>query len=293
MQQILDELQQKKKFYTSLCKKSDSFLKKEQPDGGLRVQKCHGTYQYYHVTQKGDTYGHYIKKEAIDIAQKLAQRDYNKHVLKTSQKAISMIDTFLLSFPREEIKNIDTKSIGRRKLITPYVLSDDEFVNKWVHHAYEVKGFGDDKNNRIDENAAEYEDDEICEGKDITNLSSQNAKYYTDKGERVRSKSEVIIANKLNYLGIPYRYEYPIFLRGLGKVFPDFCILNVRTRKEIILEHFGMMDTPEYSNRACNKMNIYARNGYLVGRDILYTFETNFYPLDTKVLEKILKLHCL
>ena len=38
----------------------------------------------------------------------------------------------------------------------------------------------------------------------------------TDRGERVRSKSEKIIADYLFRKGIPYKYEKPLYLKGLG-----------------------------------------------------------------------------
>ena len=40
--------------------------------------------------------------------------------------------------------------------------------------------------------------------------------YYTASGVRVRSKSEVIIADALDHAGVPYRYEYPTSVKGWG-----------------------------------------------------------------------------
>ena len=64
------------------------------------------------------------------------------------------------------------------------------------------------------------------------------------------SKSEIILADLLNRNGIPYRYEYPVHLKGWGKVYPDFTLLDVRKRREIYWEHFGMMDDSEYAEKA-------------------------------------------
>ena len=44
------------------------------------------------------------------------------------------------------------------------------------------------------------------------------------KGEKVRSKSEVNIANMLHEKGIPYRYEEELQLRNGKIVSPDFTI---------------------------------------------------------------------
>ena len=57
---------------------------------------------------------------------------------------------------------------------------------------------------------------------------------FTERGEQVRSKSEKIIADSLYRNGIPYRYEHPVYLRGMGVVHPDFICLHVKKRKEIL-----------------------------------------------------------
>ncbi len=56
--------------------------------------------------------------------------------------------------------------------------------------------------------------------------------FYTHKGERVRSKSEVIIANLLYKYQIPYRYEFPLTIKDFGITYPDFLILNVRKKRK-------------------------------------------------------------
>lgn len=71
-----------------------------------------------------------------------------------------------------------------------------------------------------------------------------------EKGERVRSKSEVIIADMLNRKGISYRYEYPVYLKNVGQIYPDFTVLDAIRRREIYWEHLGMMDDPDYAEMA-------------------------------------------
>ena len=72
-------------------------------------------------------------------------------------------------------------------------------------------------------------------------------KFETPRGERVRSKSEWMIASMLDASGVPYRYEETVGLHELygGAFHPDFTVLNKRTRKEYYWEHFGRMDDPE------------------------------------------------
>ena len=75
-----------------------------------------------------------------------------------------------------------------------------------------------------------------------------------------------MIADKLYMMDIPYKYEYPISLSPYGIIYPDFVVLNVKERKEVIIEHFGMMDNPEYAAGAVQKIDMYIKNGYIPGK---------------------------
>ena len=65
----------------------------------------------------------------------------------------------------------------------------------------------------------------------------EHLKYSTEKGELVRSKSELLIADMYYSLGIPYKYEAGVKLRGGIVRYPDFTLLRVRDRKEFYHEH--------------------------------------------------------
>lgn len=110
----------------------------------------------------------------------------------------------------------------------------------------------------------------------------------TERGERVRSKSEKIIADKLYMLGIPYRYEYPLILEGNIKVYPDFTILKMPERKAVYLEHFGMMDDTDYVTKAIHKLNTYEKNRIYLGVNLFITFETSKKPLNIRALDEII-----
>ena len=110
----------------------------------------------------------------------------------------------------------------------------------------------------------------------------------------MRSKSEVIIADALLRSGVPYCYEVPLKLKRIGEsgnvtFHPDFLCLNVRTRREFYWEHFGMMDDADYKDNAVGKLNLYAENGFLPGRNLIITMESGVESLDTRVVEKMIK----
>jgi hypothetical protein len=69
--------------------------------------------------------------------------------------------------------------------------------------------------------------------------------HRTLSGLRVRSKSEVIIANILTFLGIDFNYEKPLFSKNDPKDFrvPDFTITH--NGKEYYWEHLSALN-PEY-----------------------------------------------
>lgn len=79
--------------------------------------------------------------------------------------------------------------------------------------------------------------------------------YPTAKGDLVRSKSEVIIANLLYYEGLEYEYEAKLHhLSGVIK--PDFTV-KTPSGKYIYWEHLGMLGSEEYDNVWLYKKNIY------------------------------------
>ena len=122
----------------------------------------------------------------------------------------------------------------------------------------------------------------------------ENTGLLTAKGECVRSKSEIIIADVLASLGIPYRYEFPHELKCVEssrcvKVYSDFTCLNVRTRKEFVWEHFGMMDDAEYAQNAVVKIEMYQNSGYFLGDNFIFTMESRDKPLNSQMVQKLAK----
>ncbi|MCA1011752.1 AAA family ATPase [Halobacillus halophilus] len=85
-----------------------------------------------------------------------------------------------------------------------------------------------------------------------------NLIHKTVGGELVRSKSEVIVANILNQLGIEYTYEEP--LRVKGKTYmPDFTIRH--QGRIAYIEHLGMLNIASYKRDWDEKRNNYEKVG--------------------------------
>ena len=218
---------------------------------------------YYLVTDNKKTNGKYIPKSQMKVIKKIAQDNYDEKVYKRLVKEIKLVEEFLANYKNTKTANVYLRmKIERQKLITPLTLQDEDFIEKWQSEEYHHKSF-------------------------VTGAPE----HYTGKNERVRSKSEVIIADTLAQAGIPYKYEKPVLLGDIY-VHPDFCCLNIHTREEIFWEHFGMMDDSTYSQNACQKLHAYQEHGYYLGQNLIITWETSEIPFNKEdarlIVEKYL-----
>lgn len=255
MKNIEKELKKRETLLLKWKKQTETALI-NAPEGSLRLCKHGQTTQYYHRTAPHDVNGTYIPRREKYLAQALAQKDYNQKILVAIEKELKAIYKFFSSNPDMDIERIYySLHPARQKLIAPIYEPDDVYIQKWQSVNYEGKGFKDDV-----------------------------PEFYTSTGIRVRSKSELIIADLLNKEKIPYRYEYPICLNGIGRIYPDFTTLNTEKRKEIIWEHFGMMDDPVYIEKAIQKIALYEQNGFFPGDNLILTYETRKNPINQKLV---------
>lgn len=88
--------------------------------------------------------------------------------------------------------------------------------------------------------------------------------HNTTRGELVRSKSEVIIANLLHAKNIDYEYEQELVLDGVRTdKFPDFTIEDDDTGEVFYWEHLGMLGDRGYKRRWNEKEKWYRDNGII------------------------------
>ncbi len=232
------------------------------PAGKLRVQKRGKTFQYYLRTSGADTEGIYICKKNCDVARKISQYEYDTRIIEVLERELDGINKMLEVCGEENVYSVlSSMHEGKQKLVNPIALSDAAYMEQWKSVEYPQMGF----------------------------TENDNSDYFTSKGERVRSKSEIVIADALTRKGVPYRYEYPVELSGFGTVRPDFTCLNIRSRKEIIWEHFGLMSDYDYSNKNVKKLDRYEMNGYFPGDNLIVTMETESCSLNTKLVDKLIE----
>ena len=82
--------------------------------------------------------------------------------------------------------------------------------------------------------------------------------HRTNRGDLVRSKSEVIIANELLAQGVDrYEYEAPLPLPDGKTRYPDFTVVDDDTGARYYWEHLGLLHNPDYAARWNRKLNAY------------------------------------
>jgi len=86
--------------------------------------------------------------------------------------------------------------------------------------------------------------------------------HRTARGEMVRSKSEVIVADHLASKGIEYAYEEPLTIDGVTK-YPDFTVEDIESGSTFYWEHCGMLHVPTYRRRWEEKLDWYKAHGVL------------------------------
>jgi hypothetical protein len=87
--------------------------------------------------------------------------------------------------------------------------------------------------------------------------------HRTARGERVRSKSEVILADKLHHYGLTYDYECAFVGADGKRRWPDFTIEDAGSGVKVLWEHLGMLSVPGYRESWERKRTWYAANGVL------------------------------
>ena len=257
------EIESRIKFLETSLRKTEDELERIKilvPDGTkLRSIKYGSEYQYFMRKDGLGSNGEYIKKRDRKTAEVLAQIEYDEKLSAILKKNMSDLVKHKSALTEDPFATaLNKMALGKRILVKPFYVSDEEFIMNWKNQTYEGVPFKDDY-----------------------------PEFYTRQGLRVRSKSEVIIADILDELSIPFLYEKPLQLKS-GTTHPDFTLLNLRERRERIWEHFGMMDDADYRNNAFNKIRNYESSGFYQHDSLIWTFETGKHPLNTKEIRRMI-----
>lgn len=232
------------------------------PEGSLYISTSHNLPQFFLSSSIDGKRTHtYLPKSEQNLIQRLAQKDYDEKLYKLVRKRINQIKFLAADFENDEIDYLFSHMHPeRQKLVCPAEETFAQKLRMWQEEVFPSKGFQENM-----------------------------PLILTDRGERVRSKSEKILADYFYRHNIPYHYEKPLSLKSFGTIYPDFTFLSPRTGAEIYWEHLGMMDDPVYSEKAVRKILTYQKSGIFPGEQLILTFESSSTILNTEQIKDMVE----
>ena len=228
------------------------------PEGNLKIHSRQGKDHYYKVIRRNEIY---LARNEIETACRLAQKSYDQKILMSAKAELNALKHayrfYCTKSPAESC--FDMLSPQRQKIVSPICLTDAQYIEQWKReHPPRLEG-------------------------------RPNTVLKTKKGDLVRSRAEVLIADHLFTDGFTYQFETPLVF-GSHVYYPDFCVLNLRRRKTFYWEHFGMLDDPDYLEDNIHKLNVYARNGIITGENLIVTYETGLNPFNTAQIDQLIQI---
>ncbi len=87
----------------------------------------------------------------------------------------------------------------------------------------------------------------------------------------LKSKNELMGADLLKEMGIPFKYETEVFFTETEEtVNPDYLVNFIEIDRCSYLEILGMNDKPDYSARTASKIFVFSKEKYRPGREVIY-----------------------
>lgn len=225
----------------------------ELPEGRLGVRACSDS-------REGILYCHYIdgSRRGIsnnnDLIRSLARKMFLERSIRVMEKNIKYLQKLT-----DMYENADPAGVIRSFPHHYAVLMDqkeaewNERKRRWVAAEYERSGY-----------------------------ELHRKTHITARGLQLRSKSEVIIAERLDYYDIAYRYEQLLYIGGYSFA-PDFTILTQRGK--VYWEHCGIVNDKSYMNKHNWKMQMYETGGIVPWKNLIVTYDNEEGHMDTRLID--------
>ena len=245
------------KEYKSRYAKERKELSK-MPEGTLTFRHVNGKVQFVQLINVTDEESAMKKRKGITrdtyLTMKLARKKYLELSTMLLLSEINRLSKYIKRRTEPSPDNIiNMLPENWNNIPTNYLLSDKANQAAWAKTEYRRNG-----------------------------KNPKELRHTTSRGLKVRSKSELLIAEKLDSYNIPYRYEQVI---GNDRhVFsPDFII---KTKgKFIYWEHCGMMADPDYRTYNKWKLSQYERMNIVPWNNLIITYDQNDGDFDMRIID--------
>ncbi len=269
--------------YRKLQKEQKRELRK-LPPGQLSVRKKKGKKHYMQLFPEG--FDDKVKRVRRGISQNedmihaLARKKYLQQSLKLLDKNIPALEKLLAVHKAPTPDNIINALPKTYEELPPRAfLPNLRKKNEWAKADYEQNAY-----------------------------RSEAKMHITAQGLKVRSKSEVIIADKLDAYGIPYHYDEMIYIENQS-LSPDFIILHGHQQDEsyragsayssdepkgfMYWEHCGMVNDPAYMRHHKWKLDMYEKAGIVPWKNLILTYDDEHGNIDARLIDAEIKIRLL
>lgn len=226
------------------------------PAGRLHQEKHVGRTYYYHIVGKGQERTRKGITKNHKLIYQLARKEYLLSIMKKHDNYVEQMNRI---FPKMDFD--------------AWQDAVEEVSKKYPALAPEVFILGD-----------KYEPHPTCK----SNMFIGGTIHRTQRGVMVRSKSELFIADMLEYLGIPYQYEVELPYDDYH-LCPDFMVIRPRDGKIIFWEHFGMTYDEEYLRKMDLKLNRYRNMGIRPWDNLMISYDRADGSLDAGVIRALVE----
>lgn len=267
---------------TELCKneindytKEATLLRKEyrnMPKGRLECHRRNNNGWSWFVVKNGKRQ-YLSKRKHAAMAERLAYKRIVKNRISVLEHKINVLENFIADY--DDIRSINpadkraTSNEEINKLSSIYYDRTHPKETEWRIRMEK----------EIEDNIQKFKGKEINE---------EEYPVISVWGLRFRSKTEALIYDRLRANDLLVLYE-PDMMLGDYNISPDFVIINKRTGKEYIWEHFGRMKDPAYIYKNKKKFSNYIDHGYIPNINMIATYEINDNSINLRYIESLIE----
>ena len=186
------------------------------------------------------------------------------------------------------VLNEPSRMLSREMIYTALTRQKEKIIILYNEDAYKLKKYS----------SVEYSDIArrftcLFSAPKITDFKNQFYEekliHKTKRGEMVRSKSEVIIADSLFYAGIDYSYEDDLVLNNGIIAHPDFTIYK-GGQPIFYWEHLGMLQKEDYREKWDIKRKSYEENGIIEGKNLIISKDGLDGSINSQEIDRLIAL---
>lgn len=239
---------------------------KSLPKGKLIGYFNNGKYQYYHSESVN---GKYIRQgigKNIHMKKQLARKEY-------LMKVIPILDA--------NIKVLSSALSGYQSITPESVISMMSDIYKSLPMQYYTDKLS--RTAKLSEELQQWMDAPF----DQSTYNPHEKIHTTSRNLKVRTKSELIIAEILYMYNIAFHYEERIYIKG-RRYAPDFTI-KLPDGRIYYWEHVGLTNDAFYMYDHYDKLRNYQYKGIVPWKNLILTYDNELGDLNTQIIHSEIK----